>query len=485
MTPPPTEGSASMTVAPPAGSQVEPALGWGGIVRLGLVQTAIGALFALTSRTLNRVMVVEYAMPAILPAAFIAWNYVVQLSRPRWGYGSDAGGRRTPWIIGGMGVLALGALVAVDATTMMASSPVLGAILAFVAYSMVGAGVGAAGTSLLALLATRVAPGRRPAAAAATWIMMIFGFVLYAAFTRGFLEPFSPARLAMVASGVAGACFLGTLLALRGAEGPTNVPRASESAASPDSASPPARPSFRQVVAETWADPLARRFTVFVFVSMLAYSTQELILEPYAGLVFHVSPAGSAQLTGVEQGGALLGMILVGALGARFGDRGAAWMRRWTVAGCVGSAIALAGLSAAGLADAAWSLSPTVFLLGLANGVFAVAAIGSMMGLAGAGAGDRAGSRLGLWGGAQAGAFALGGFLGAVGVEALRGLLQQSAAAFVVVFAVEALVFLVSAILAAKLEAPAPGTVTAEGAFGATSAHGRRGASPVELGGAH
>ena len=44
------------------------------------------------------------------------------------------------------------------------------------------------------------------------------------------------------------------------------------------------------VIAEIRADPLARRFTIFVFVSMLAYSAQELILEPFAGLVFHMTP---------------------------------------------------------------------------------------------------------------------------------------------------------------------------------------------------
>ena len=72
-------------------------LGWIGIVRLGLVQSALGAIVAFSTSTLNRVMVVEYAMPAILPAGLIAWHYAVQLSRPRWGYGSDMGGRRSPW----------------------------------------------------------------------------------------------------------------------------------------------------------------------------------------------------------------------------------------------------------------------------------------------------------------------------------------------------------------------------------------------------
>jgi len=422
-------------------------LGWAGIVRLGLVQSALGAIVALTTSTLNRVMVVEAAMPAVLPAAFVAWHYVIQLSRPRWGYGSDMGHRRTPWIIGGMGVLALGAILATDATLMMSASPVPGILLALVAFTMIGGGVGAAGTSLLALLATRVAPARRPAAASITWIMMIVGIVVSAGVTGGLLQPFSAQRLAMIASGVAGVAFITTLLAVWGAEGPTEVgaPTAEAEAGS--------KPAFRVVLAEIWADALARRFTIFVFVSMLAYSAQELILEPFAGLVFRMTPGQSTQLSSMQHGGVLLGMVLVGVLGARFGGRKSLWMRRWTIAGCVGSAVALAGMAAACVFGRSWPLAPTVFVLGFANGVFAVSAIGSMMGLAGAGEKSREGVRMGVWGAAQAGAFAIGGFLGAIGVDLMRGLLHDSATAFLFVFCAEAVVFLASAVLAGKLDA--------------------------------
>jgi BCD family chlorophyll transporter-like MFS transporter len=423
-------------------------LGWLGIVRLGLVQSALGGIVALATSTLNRVMVVEEAMPAILPAAFVAWHYVIQLSRPRWGYGSDMGHRRTPWIIGGMGALALGAIVATDATVMMSSSPVLGSLLALVGFSMIGGGVGASGTSLLALLATRVAPERRPAAASITWVMMILGIVVTASLAGALLQPFSAQRLATVASGVAGVGFLLTLLAVWGAEDREAVVEAS----TPADAKP--RPSFAQVIAEIRADPLARRFTIFVFVSMLAYSAQELILEPFAGLIFHMTPGQSAQLSGVQHGGVLLGMVLVGVLGARFGDRKSLWMRRWTIGGCVGSAAALGGLAAASVVGPGWPLPPTVFVLGFANGVFAVSAIGSMMGLAGAGRESGEGVRMGVWGAAQAGAFAIGGFLGAVGVGALRGVFHQPGPAFLLVFCVEALVFLISALLASGLASP-------------------------------
>ena len=417
-------------------------LGWLSIIRVGLVQSALGGVVALTTSTLNRVMVVEFALPAMLPAALVAWHYAIQLSRPRWGYGSDMGHRRTPWIVGGMGVLALGGLLATNATVMMESSPGIGILLGILAFTMIGAGVGACGTSLLALLASRTAPARRPAAAATTWIMMIVGIVITAGISGALLDPFSSQRLALVASGIVGIAFLLTLVAVWGIEGEPETPGESEQA----------KPPFAQVLRETWADPLARRFTIFVFVSMLASSAQDLILEPFAGLIFDMTPGQSTQLAGVQNGGVLLGMILVGVCGARFGDKKRAWMRQWTVAGCIGSAAALVALACASAVGPAWPLQPTVFALGFANGVFAVSAIGSMMGLAGAGQASREGVRMGVWGAAQACAFACGGFAGAAGVDILRAVLPQDSSAFLIVFSLEAALFTFAALLAARLD---------------------------------
>ena len=124
-------------------------LGWLGIVRLGLVQASLGAIVVMTTSVMNRVMVVELALPAILPGALIAWHYLIQVLRPRLGHGSDAGGRRTPWILGGMAVLAAGGVLAAVSVSVMASSVAGGITLAVLAFSLIGTGVGAAGTSLL------------------------------------------------------------------------------------------------------------------------------------------------------------------------------------------------------------------------------------------------------------------------------------------------------------------------------------------------
>jgi hypothetical protein len=71
-------------------------MSWIGILRCGLVQTCIGAIVVLSTSTYNRVMVVELALPAMLPGALVALHYAVEMARPRWGYGSDMGGSRVP-----------------------------------------------------------------------------------------------------------------------------------------------------------------------------------------------------------------------------------------------------------------------------------------------------------------------------------------------------------------------------------------------------
>lgn len=419
-------------------------LGWFGIARLGLVQSAIGAIVMLATSLLNRVMVVEYALPVALPAGLVAWHYAVQLSRPAWGHKSDKGRQRTPWIIMGMGILALGALLAVDALAMVASGgAVSGYALLVLAFTMIGAGVGAAGTSLLALLATRVAPERRAAAASITWIMMIAGIVVTAGVAGSLIDPFSLARLAMVSGGVALAAFLLSIVAIWGVE-------SGNAAIAAPRDSP--KVAFRDALAEIAADAEARRFTLFIFLSMLAYSMQDLILEPFAGLIFCLTPGQSTQLSGAQHGGVLAGMLLVGIGGSLFGGRTPAALRRWTFAGCIGSAAALLGLAMAARVGIDWPLRANVMLLGFANGVFAVAAIGTMMALAGAGSsaerGPREGVRMGVWGAAQAIAFGTGGLTGALAVDAIRAAGGSTEHAFTLVFGAEALLFLAAAWLA-------------------------------------
>lgn len=415
-------------------------IGWVGIFRLGLVQAALGAIIILTTSTFNRVMVVELALPAALPGALVGWHYAVQLSRPRWGYGSDIGGVRAPWIIGGMIILALGAIAAAASTALMETHALAGTFAAFAAYFAVGVGVGAAGTNLLALLATHAAPSRKAAAAAITWIMMIIGFIVTAGIAGAMLDPFSMTRLIEVTAIISLVAAAVASIAIWGVEGRMGRQERNRSATE--------KPDFRSAFREIWAEPQARRFTIFVFIAMLSYSAQDLILEPFAGLIYDYTPGESTKLSGVQNMGVLLGMVITAIIGTVIGKSRAGFMRQWTVFGCIASAVTLFGLCAAALVGPAWPLQPTVFALGTANGIFAVAAIGSMMTLASAGRESREGMRMGLWGASQAIAFGIGGFLGASVLDLARFALTDTGPAFALVFGIEGALFFVAAVCA-------------------------------------
>jgi len=424
-------------------------LGWGGIVRLGLVQTCLGAIVVLTTSTINRIMVVELALPAMLPGILVAIHHAVQMSRPRFGHGSDVGGRTTGWIIAGMFVLALGGIGAAAGTNFLATNRLVGFLLCTLSFTAIGLGASAAGTSLLVTLAKHVAPHRKAAAASMVWIMMIAGFAVTAGTAGHFLDPFSPARLLLVSSCVSGVACVVTVLALYRLE-----PRAPAPAPGPSSEvdhTPPGQ--FRVALREVWQEPDARRFTLFVFVSMLAYSAQDLILEPFAGTVFGMTPGASTQLAGVQHGGVLLGMLLVAATTLVRRNASPTVLRAWNVGGCLASALALVAIAWGGSRAEAWPLAGNVFVLGLANGAFAVAAIASMMTLAGQGAARREGLRMGLWGAAQAIAFAVGGFLGTVAIDVSRALIADTATAYAWVFGAEAGLFILAAMIGMRLRA--------------------------------
>ena len=131
--------------------------GWWQVLRLALVQACLGSVVVITTSTLNRIMVVELMLPALLPGLLVGLHYAVQMVRPRMGFGADQGRRCTPWMVGGMGVLSLGGCLAAQAIVTMGSDRWWGVALAAVAFAMIGVGVSACGTSRTASTGASIA----------------------------------------------------------------------------------------------------------------------------------------------------------------------------------------------------------------------------------------------------------------------------------------------------------------------------------------
>jgi BCD family chlorophyll transporter-like MFS transporter len=406
-----------------------------------------------TTSTLNRIMVVELALPAMLPGFLVGFHYLVQMVRPRMGFGADQGRRCTPWMMGGMFVLALGGFLASLATVWMGQELSHGIALAILAFTLIGFGVSACGTSLLVLMSKRVAEARRAPAATAVWMMMIVGFAATAITVGKLLDPYSPARLLEISGGLSLLVVLISCLSLWNLEGPvdsaassaTHLPHSLEMAAAPSQAQSEMKQGFKKTLHMVWSEPQAKAFTVFVFLSMLAYSSQDLILEPFAGALFGLTPGETTQLSGLHHSAVLCGMLAValagsGRVAGRLGS-----IQSWMVGGCGVSALAMVGLCLAAAYGPPWPLKPNVFLLGVANGAFSIAAIATMMRLATQGGEQHAGTRMGLWGASQAMAFGLGGLLGTAASDLAHFVLEAQGTAYAFVFGFESVMFVMAA----------------------------------------
>ena len=306
-----------------------------------------------------------------------------------------------------------------------------------IAYALIGIGVGASGTSLLALMAKHTLERRRPAAAMITWLMMIFGIAMTAGLVGQLIAPYSHERLTTVVLGLTAITICVTFLATWHIEnGLVSIQKAQE----PSTA-------LMNELRDVWTHNETRKFTIFVFLSMTAYFMQELILEPYAGLVFGYTPSQTTSLSGLQNAGVFCGMLSVGILasGLKIGT-----MRAWVQLGCVGSAFMLTAIMALGQIPLTIPLEFAVVGLGVFNGMFAVAAMGSMMTLAGDGKKEREGTRMGLWGAAQAIAAGFGGLLGTMLVDMMRLGGLGVANAYGAVFTFEAALFVWAALIASS-----------------------------------
>ena len=435
---------------------------WWQIARLGLIQACMGAVVVLTTSTLNRIMVVELALPALLPGFLVGFHYLVQMVRPRMGFGADQGRRCTPWMMGGMTVLAIGGFLASLATVWMGQDLSKGIVLSIFAFMLIGLGVSACGTSLLVLMSKRLVESRRAPGATVVWMMMIVGFAVTAITVGKLLDPYSPQRLLDISACLSVLVVLLTLMCLWNLEGQAETHDAEAdrlSNAHEVTQGPQARQAtqatqtihqlgFKKTVQMVWSEPQAKAFTVFVFISMLAYSSQDLILEPFAGALFGLTPGQTTQLSGLHHSAVLCGMLAValagsGRVAGRMGS-----IQSWMLGGCLVSGVAMLGLCLAAAYGPPWPLEPNVFLLGVANGSFSIAAIATMMRLATSGGEHHAGTRMGLWGASQAMAFGLGGLLGTAASDLAHHLMGAQGTAYASVFGFEAAMFVISALCA-------------------------------------
>lgn len=367
------------------------------LLRLSLFQISVGMAGVMLLGTLNRVMIVELSVPAMIVAFFIAIPVLIAPFRALLGFRSDThrsaiGWKRVPylwfgtlWQFGGLAIMPMGLVLfkgnqAVD----MPFAAEVGAGLAFL---LTGLGMHMTQTAGLALAADRASDEARPRVVALLYVMFLIGMLVSAIIVGALLRDFSELRLVQVVQGTAVVTILLNLVALWKQEKIAPMTKAERAAP---------RPLFR----DAWADLIAGgnvgRLLAVVFLGTMAFNMQDVLLEPYGGEILGMSVSSTTLLTAMWAFGALIGFAAA-----------ARWLAssinpyRMAARGILVGLVSFAAVIFAAPLDSVFVFFAGAAGIGFGGGLFAVATLTAAMSMPAQGLAGR-GLALGAWGAAQA-----------------------------------------------------------------------------------
>jgi BCD family chlorophyll transporter-like MFS transporter len=377
------------------------------LLRLSLFQISVGMAAVMLLGTLNRVMIVELSVPAMIVALMIAIPVLIAPFRAILGFKSDnyrsaIGWKRVPylwfgtlWQFGGLAIMPMALLVLAGDSAIDAGH--FGQVAAALAFLLTGLGMHMTQTAGLALAADRACEKTRAKVVSLLYVMYLLGMGVSAVIIGTLLRDYSSLLLVQVVQGAAVVTMVLNVVALWKQEKMAPMTKAERSAP---------KPNFANAWADFKKENDVMRLIVTIFLGTMAFNMQDVLLEPYGGEILGLSVSATTLLTAMWAGGALLGF----GMAARWLSSGIDPFRMGGRGVIIGIVAFSAVLMSAPLA------SPILFfagaaLIGLGGGLFAVSTLTAAMTINVSGVAGR-GLALGVWGAAQATAAGLSIFVG-------------------------------------------------------------------------
>ena len=378
--------------------------------RLGLFQMGLGIMSVLTLGVLNRILIDELRVPALLAAGAIAMHQFVAPARLWFGQLSDTkplfGLHRSGYVWIGSILFTSMAFIAVQVVWQFNSSiaaenltglsyvwiGVLGLVFAFY-----GLALSASSTPFAALLVDISDEENRSKLVSTAWSMLMVGIVIGAIAGSILLQPLdldapieqvqaSVNRLFLVIPAIViGMTFLATV----GIEKKYSRYGSRRTTDGRDD-----QITLGRAIRILTASRQTGIFFTFLIVMTISLFMQEAVLEPYGGQVFGMQISETTKLNSYWGIGTLIGIAATGFLIVpRIGKKRTARLGCFLVAGCF---VLIIG---AGFTRDPQFLQWAVFLFGVGAGVTTNGAISLMLDLTAA---ETAGTFIGAWGLAQA-----------------------------------------------------------------------------------
>jgi MFS transporter, BCD family, chlorophyll transporter len=291
------------------------------LLRLSLFQVSVGMASVLLVGTLNRVMIVELGVPASVVAIMISLPLLAAPFRALIGFRSDThtsalGWRRVPYIwkgtmlqFGGLAIMPF-ALLVISGGNHVGAPDWIGQVGAGLAFLLVGAGLHTVQTVGLALATDLVAEESQPRVVGLMYVMLLVGMIASAIIFGALLQNFSDGRLIQVIQGAAVMTMILNVIAVwkQEARDPNKTREGRE------------EPSFKASWDSFIEGSGAVRRLIAVGIGTMAFTMQDVLLEPYGGQVLGLTVATTTRLTATLSLGGLLGFLLASRVLGRGGD---------------------------------------------------------------------------------------------------------------------------------------------------------------------
>lgn len=381
--------------------------------------------------TLNRVMIVELGVSSALVAVMVSLPLLFAPFRALIGFKSDVhrselGWRRVPYIwmgtmlqFGGFAIMPFALLVLAGKGHAADAPAWIGQAGAAIAFLLVGAGVHTTQTVGLAL-ATDLAPQEsQPKVVGLMYVMLLVGMIGSALIFGVLLEDYSHGRLIQVIQGAALTTLILNVIALWKQE---SRDRSRIRSMQPD-------PTFQ----ESWAifakGTYAVRRLLVVGLGTMAFTMEDVLLEPYGGQILGMSVSATTLLTATLATGSLWGFWWA----SRVLARGVDPFKMASFGSWVGVPAFVLVIIAAPLGSQIIFTLGT-FLIGVGAGLFGHGTLTATMQSAPK---EQVGLALGAWGASQATAAGLAMALGGLIRDAVPW--EEPLGGYLVVYSIELL----------------------------------------------
>ena len=424
-----------------------PDLSLGRLLRLSLFQVSVGMALVLLVGTLNRVMIVELGVPSSLVAVMVALPILFAPARAIIGFKSDhfqsaLGWRRVPFIwkgslaqFGGFAIMPFALLVLAGQGHAAVAPHWVGLVSAAVAFLLVGAGMHTVQTVGLALATDLTTEASRPRVVGLMYVTLLLGMMGSAVAFGVLLENYSHGRLIQVIQGAAVLTLTLNVIAIWKQE--ARQPLRNElgqKSGQPD--------GFLECWQSFSGQASARRWLLTIAFGTMAFTMEDVLLEPYGGEILGLSVSATTLLTATLAMGSLIGFGFASRILGRGGDPAKMSAMGLTL-GIPAFALIIA---AAPLASGQW-FSTGVFLIGLGAGLFSHGTLTAIMAEALPG---QSGLALGAWGAVQATAAGFGMAIGGV-LRDIWAPIAPGGYSYSMVYGLEIILLIISLLIARPL----------------------------------